>query len=262
MQVLEKEDANLKLLRKLHHLALENNIALIMRNKSDLDTLSMDDLYNNLKVYESEIKGKSSSSSNSQNAKEGIQQFLAIHGTHSSQGSSSSGLLRFKMGLESVEARIVVHEKNEGLNDRFKTQGEGFPRSSPLPYTGNYMPSRPDIILLLDLDDSVYKTNYLGDDEGNGEGRKMLLSPQHAGWDWRSTGNVIGPYLQILKLLDESQSLEEAIADYAGKKTNEKLANEGERNSQEKEAGASNKEVLLGKVLDNADDLPTDTLMP
>ncbi|GJR22337.1 ribonuclease H-like domain-containing protein [Tanacetum coccineum] len=38
-----------------------------MRNKSDLDTLSMDDLYNNLKVYEAEIKGQSSSSSNSQN---------------------------------------------------------------------------------------------------------------------------------------------------------------------------------------------------
>ncbi|GKD38759.1 hypothetical protein Tco_1258966 [Tanacetum coccineum] len=44
-----------------------NNITLIMRNKSDLDTLSMDDLYNNLKVYESDIKGKSSSSSKSQN---------------------------------------------------------------------------------------------------------------------------------------------------------------------------------------------------
>ncbi|GKB60603.1 ribonuclease H-like domain-containing protein [Tanacetum coccineum] len=44
-----------------------NNIALIMRNKSDLDTLSMDDLYNNLEVFEYEIKGKSSSSSNSQN---------------------------------------------------------------------------------------------------------------------------------------------------------------------------------------------------
>ncbi|GJT47416.1 hypothetical protein Tco_0956131 [Tanacetum coccineum] len=44
-----------------------NNIALVMRNKSDLDTLSMDDLYNNLKVYESEIKRKLSSSSNSQN---------------------------------------------------------------------------------------------------------------------------------------------------------------------------------------------------
>ncbi|GJW42300.1 hypothetical protein Tco_0071099 [Tanacetum coccineum] len=42
-----------------------NNIALIM--KSDIDTLSMDDLYNNLKVYESEIKGQTSSSLNSQN---------------------------------------------------------------------------------------------------------------------------------------------------------------------------------------------------
>ncbi|GJW54247.1 hypothetical protein Tco_0098332 [Tanacetum coccineum] len=43
------------------------HITLIMRNKSDLDTLSMDDLYNNLKVYEAEIKGQSSSSSNYQN---------------------------------------------------------------------------------------------------------------------------------------------------------------------------------------------------
>ncbi|GKC62361.1 ribonuclease H-like domain-containing protein [Tanacetum coccineum] len=59
------EDVNLKLLRSLP--SAWNNIALIMRNKSDLDTLSMDDLYNNLKMYESEIKGKSSSSSNSQN---------------------------------------------------------------------------------------------------------------------------------------------------------------------------------------------------
>ncbi|GJY67145.1 ribonuclease H-like domain-containing protein [Tanacetum coccineum] len=44
-----------------------NNIALIMRKKSDLDTLSIDDLYNNLKVYESEIKGQTSSRLNSQN---------------------------------------------------------------------------------------------------------------------------------------------------------------------------------------------------
>ncbi|GJR82136.1 retrovirus-related pol polyprotein from transposon TNT 1-94 [Tanacetum coccineum] len=60
-----EEDANLKLLRSLP--SVWNNIALIMRNKSDLDTLSIDDLYNNLKVYESKIKGQSSSSSNSQN---------------------------------------------------------------------------------------------------------------------------------------------------------------------------------------------------
>ncbi|GJW48618.1 hypothetical protein Tco_0080264 [Tanacetum coccineum] len=59
------EDANLKLLRSLP--SAWNNTALIMRNKSNLDTLSMDDLYNNFKVYEAKIKGQSSSSSNSQN---------------------------------------------------------------------------------------------------------------------------------------------------------------------------------------------------
>ncbi|GJZ84840.1 hypothetical protein Tco_0650179 [Tanacetum coccineum] len=64
-EVISQEDANLKLLRSLP--SAWNNIALIMRNKSNLDTLSMDDLYNNLKVYEAEIKGQSSSSLNSQN---------------------------------------------------------------------------------------------------------------------------------------------------------------------------------------------------
>ncbi|GJY50896.1 hypothetical protein Tco_0441743 [Tanacetum coccineum] len=59
------EDANLKLLRSLP--SAWKNIALIMRNKFVLDTMSMDDLYNNLKVYKVEIKGQSSSSSNSQN---------------------------------------------------------------------------------------------------------------------------------------------------------------------------------------------------
>ncbi|GJX25261.1 putative ribonuclease H-like domain-containing protein [Tanacetum coccineum] len=64
-EVISREDANLKLLRSLP--SAWNNIALIMRNKYDLDTLRMDDLYNNLKVYKFEIKGQSSSSSNSQN---------------------------------------------------------------------------------------------------------------------------------------------------------------------------------------------------
>ncbi|GJR83407.1 hypothetical protein Tco_0154192 [Tanacetum coccineum] len=63
--VISQEDAHLKLLRSLP--ILNCNIALIMRNKYDLDTLSMDDLYNNLKVYESKIKVQSSSRSNSHN---------------------------------------------------------------------------------------------------------------------------------------------------------------------------------------------------
>nr|GEV31251.1 ribonuclease H-like domain-containing protein [Tanacetum cinerariifolium] len=38
-----------------------------IRNKADLDTMSMDDLYNNLKVHEPKVKGMSSSNSNTQN---------------------------------------------------------------------------------------------------------------------------------------------------------------------------------------------------
>nr|GEY21891.1 ribonuclease H-like domain-containing protein [Tanacetum cinerariifolium] len=64
-EVISQEDVNMKLLRSLP--SSWNTHTLIIRNKSDLDTLSMDDLYNNLKVYEAEIKSQPSSSSNSQN---------------------------------------------------------------------------------------------------------------------------------------------------------------------------------------------------
>nr|GEW00267.1 hypothetical protein [Tanacetum cinerariifolium] len=40
---------------------------LVYQNKVDLDTMSMDDLYNNLMVYEPEVKGMSSSNSSTQN---------------------------------------------------------------------------------------------------------------------------------------------------------------------------------------------------
>ncbi|GKD30911.1 hypothetical protein Tco_1241689, partial [Tanacetum coccineum] len=44
-----------------------NTHAIMWRNKADLETMSIDDLYNNLKVYELEANGMSSSSSSTQN---------------------------------------------------------------------------------------------------------------------------------------------------------------------------------------------------
>ncbi|GJT19876.1 putative ribonuclease H-like domain-containing protein [Tanacetum coccineum] len=69
-----------------------------MRNKSDLDTLSMDDLYSNLKVYESDIKSQSSSNSqnvafvSSENTSSTNEAVNTAHevSTASSQGQSSS----------------------------------------------------------------------------------------------------------------------------------------------------------------------------
>ncbi|GJS45993.1 ribonuclease H-like domain-containing protein [Tanacetum coccineum] len=42
-------------------------ISLIMRNKPGMDSLSFDDLYNNLRVFENDVKGSTASSSNLQN---------------------------------------------------------------------------------------------------------------------------------------------------------------------------------------------------
>ncbi|GJU78878.1 hypothetical protein Tco_1275948 [Tanacetum coccineum] len=52
------EDANQKFLRALP--SSWNNVALIMRNKDGIDDLDIDDLYNNLKVFEADIKGLNS----------------------------------------------------------------------------------------------------------------------------------------------------------------------------------------------------------
>ncbi|GKA64996.1 retrovirus-related pol polyprotein from transposon TNT 1-94 [Tanacetum coccineum] len=60
-----QEDVNQKLLRSL--LPEWNTHVVVWRNKTDLDTMSIDDIYNNLKVYEPEFKGISSSNSSTQN---------------------------------------------------------------------------------------------------------------------------------------------------------------------------------------------------
>ncbi|GKC07804.1 hypothetical protein Tco_0999414 [Tanacetum coccineum] len=75
---LSQEDVNQKLLRSLS--PEWNTHAVVWRNKADLDTMSMDDLYNNLKVYEPEVKGMSSSSSSTQNMAFNIGRKLTVNG--------------------------------------------------------------------------------------------------------------------------------------------------------------------------------------
>nr|GEX67706.1 ribonuclease H-like domain-containing protein [Tanacetum cinerariifolium] len=61
-----QEDANQKFLRSLP--SSWSQVALIMRTKPGLGTLSFDDLFNNLRVFERDVKGTTaSSSSNTQN---------------------------------------------------------------------------------------------------------------------------------------------------------------------------------------------------
>ncbi|GJU00767.1 putative ribonuclease H-like domain-containing protein [Tanacetum coccineum] len=58
---ISQEDLNLKFLRSLP--SEWNTHVVVWRNKPDLDTMSFDDLYNNFKIVEQEVKGTASSSS-------------------------------------------------------------------------------------------------------------------------------------------------------------------------------------------------------
>ncbi|GJR91326.1 ribonuclease H-like domain-containing protein [Tanacetum coccineum] len=54
----------------------------LLKNKHEIDTLSMDDLYNNLKIYEPEVKRTSCSSTNTQNVA-----FVSSNSTSSTNGA-------------------------------------------------------------------------------------------------------------------------------------------------------------------------------
>ncbi|GJW77270.1 hypothetical protein Tco_0138952 [Tanacetum coccineum] len=88
-----KENINQKLLRSLP--PSWSQIALIMRNKLDIDEIDIDDLYNNLRVYEDEMKKSSTSSSNTQN--------LAFI---SSENSSSINTINTASGEHEVSAAV------------------------------------------------------------------------------------------------------------------------------------------------------------
>ncbi|GJS08641.1 hypothetical protein Tco_0365437 [Tanacetum coccineum] len=62
---ISQEDVNQKFLKNLS--AKWNTHTIMWRNKPETDTLSLDNLYNNLKIFKPEVKGTSSSSTNTQN---------------------------------------------------------------------------------------------------------------------------------------------------------------------------------------------------
>ncbi|GJZ02675.1 ribonuclease H-like domain-containing protein [Tanacetum coccineum] len=82
-EVITQEDINLKLLRSLP--SERKTHALIWRNKEEIETISLDELYNNLKIYEHELTGSSNTSQNPQNVA-----FVSSNSTNSNCNSSTN----------------------------------------------------------------------------------------------------------------------------------------------------------------------------
>ncbi|GJW11604.1 putative ribonuclease H-like domain-containing protein [Tanacetum coccineum] len=93
---LSQEDVNQKLLRSLS--PEWNTHAVVWRNKADLDTMSMDDLYNNLKVYEPEVKRMSSSSSSIHN--------IAFMSSSNNNTSSSNEAVKAAHGVTTASTQV------------------------------------------------------------------------------------------------------------------------------------------------------------
>ncbi|GKB93400.1 hypothetical protein Tco_0979537, partial [Tanacetum coccineum] len=97
---ISKEDINQKFLRSLP--PSWNQIALIMRNKPDIDEIDIDDLYNNLGVYEDDMKRSSSSTPTSQNLA-----FLSSENTSSTNKVSTAG------GTSQIPSTLCAHDIDE-----------------------------------------------------------------------------------------------------------------------------------------------------
>ncbi|GJZ51569.1 putative ribonuclease H-like domain-containing protein [Tanacetum coccineum] len=91
-----QEDVNQKLLRSLS--PNWNTHTVVWRNKADLDIMSMVDLYNNLKVYEPEVKGMSSSSSSTQN--------MASVSSSNNNTSSTNEIINTAHGVSTASTQV------------------------------------------------------------------------------------------------------------------------------------------------------------
>nr|GEX13998.1 hypothetical protein [Tanacetum cinerariifolium] len=130
-EVIEQEDMNLKLLRSLP--SEWKTHALIWRNKADIETISLDGLYNNLKIYEPELIGSSSTSQNPQNVA-----FVSSNSTNNTSNTNKVDNTAF--GVSTAHSQ----ENQENVKSR---SDKGY-HAVPPPYKGNYIPPKPDLMFI------------------------------------------------------------------------------------------------------------------
>ncbi|GJU68748.1 hypothetical protein Tco_1255007 [Tanacetum coccineum] len=106
-EVISQEYINQKFLRSLSQEWTMHTI--VWRNIPEIETLSLDDLFNNLKAYESEVKGTSSSTTNSHNVA-----FLS-----SSSTNSTTRVVNTAQGVNTASTQGVVDSSTtiENLSD-------------------------------------------------------------------------------------------------------------------------------------------------
>ncbi|GKF78265.1 hypothetical protein Tco_0230735 [Tanacetum coccineum] len=88
---------NLKLLRSLP--SEWKTHAFIWRNKEEIETISLDDLYNNLKIYEPYLTGSKSTSQNPQNMA-----FVSSNSTNSNSSTNEVDNTAYGVGVVHIQS--------------------------------------------------------------------------------------------------------------------------------------------------------------
>nr|GEZ10641.1 hypothetical protein [Tanacetum cinerariifolium] len=104
---ISQEDVNQKFLRSLS--PEWNTHIIVWRNKPKIDTLSLDDLYNHLKIYELDVKGTSSSNTNTQNVS-----FVSSNSTSNTNGAV---ITAHGATTATTQATVVNSTKINNLSD-------------------------------------------------------------------------------------------------------------------------------------------------
>ncbi|GJR95957.1 ribonuclease H-like domain-containing protein [Tanacetum coccineum] len=109
-ETIEQEDMNLKLLRSLP--SEWKTHALIWRNKPEIETISLDDLYNHLKIYEPEFSGSSSTSQNSQNVA-----FVSSNSKNNTSSTNVADNTAYGVSVAHTQGNYVNSTSLENLSD-------------------------------------------------------------------------------------------------------------------------------------------------
>nr|GEX14823.1 reverse transcriptase domain-containing protein [Tanacetum cinerariifolium] len=111
------EDVNQKFLRSLP--SSWSHVALIMKTKPRLDTLSFDDLYNYLRVFKRDVKGTTASSSNTQNMA-----FVSFENTSSTNDINDDDMeeMDLKWQVAIISIRIKKFHKRTSRKLQFDTK--------------------------------------------------------------------------------------------------------------------------------------------
>ncbi|GKC14393.1 ribonuclease H-like domain-containing protein [Tanacetum coccineum] len=122
-EIISQEDLYLKFLRSLP--SEWNTHVVVWRNKPDLDTMSFDDLYNNFKIIEQEVKGTASSSSSSSSSSQNMA-FVSSPNNDLEEMDSKWQLellsIRTKRFFQKTGKKIIINGSDTARYDKSKVE--------------------------------------------------------------------------------------------------------------------------------------------